>query len=177
MVICSSDGTYNHLIWWSLIAFDMLPLIWLVWVDLSILNFKQMLLDELTQAKLVSWCMTCTADCTVHVTIWLYIRAKFQISERSDWFETNISIYGYKCLYLFPNVSQLASLKAFSYLRKEISIRAWLYVALTGHITARNISRKNKSMRNEPQDMVLAFDMLARKLPCVSRFTRLKLKI
>ena len=33
----------------------MLPLIWLVWVDLSILNFKQMLLDELTQAKLVSW--------------------------------------------------------------------------------------------------------------------------
>ena len=40
----------------------------------------------------------------------------------------------------------------------------WLYVLLTGHITIRNILRKNQSMGSEPQNMVLVLDVITSKL-------------
>ena len=49
----------------------------------------------------------------------------------------------------------------------------WLYVPLTGHITIWDILGKDKSMRSEPQDIGLAFDVLTPKLPCLTWFNNL----
>ena len=70
------------------LTFDVLTPNYLVWFDLTPLFFKQMWLNELTQAKLVSWWHV---PLIVHVTIWKF-RRKIEISERTGQFETNISI-------------------------------------------------------------------------------------
>ena len=49
----------------------------------------------------------------------------------------------------------------------------WLYVPLTGHITIWHILGENKSMRSEPRDIGLAFDVLTPKLPCLTSFRNL----
>ena len=64
------------------------PLNYRAWFDLATLFLKQMLLNELTQAKLVSWWHV---PPFVHVTIWNF-RRKIEISESTDQLETNISI-------------------------------------------------------------------------------------
>ena len=70
------------------LAFDGLTLNYRVWFALATLFFKQMLLNELTQAKLVScWHVLLV----VLVTIWQF-RLKIKISDRFEQFETNISI-------------------------------------------------------------------------------------
>ena len=76
----------NHKILGSHSMFQ--PLNYRDWFGLANLFFKQMLLNELTQAKLVSWWYV---PQIVHVTIWKF-GPKIEISERTDQFETNISI-------------------------------------------------------------------------------------
>ena len=55
-------------------------LTWRVFVGLRILNLKHMSLNELTQAKLVSWLHV---PIIVHVTIWQFL-VKFIFSERTE---------------------------------------------------------------------------------------------
>ena len=104
--------------------------------------------------------VTCTADCSCHH---LKIPAKI-------WnFWENWAIWNkYKHLAI-ANDARLASLKAFFFLEQR-NIYTRLYVPVTGHITICHILRKNKSMRSEPQNIGLAFDVLTPKLSCVIRF-------
>ena len=74
VVICHFDGTYNHLIYFEknrsmrsepkemALEFDSITPLLRVWVDF----LSEILLNEVTLAKL-TWCMvTCTADCICH---------------------------------------------------------------------------------------------------------------
>ena len=68
----------------------------------------------------------------------------------------------------------MVSLKVFFILelaKKYLYTR--LHVPLTGHITIWHILGENKSMRSEPQDIGLAFDVLTPKLPCLTRFSNI----
>ena len=94
-----------------------------------------------------------TADCTCHD---LSIPAK-------NWnLWENWAIWEkYKHLAI-PNDGRQESLKAF-FIHEQRNIYTWLYVPVTGHITIWHILRKNKSMRSEPQNIGLAFDVLTPK--------------
>ena len=59
------------------------------------------------------------------------------------------------------------------FIHEQRKIYTWLYVPVTGHVTIGHILRKSKSMRSEPQNIGLAFDVLTPKLSCLIRFSHL----
>ena len=69
------------------------------------------------------------------------------------------------------NEVNLAKVNSFDkILSRQRNIYTWLYEPLTGYITIWHILGKNKSMRSEPQDIGLAFDVFTSKLPCLISF-------
>ena len=73
------------------------------------------------------------------------------------------------------NDDRLASLKAFSFLSNEISIRGYmsLHDGTYNHLT---YFKENKTMRREAQNIGLAFDLLTPKLSCLIRSSHLILE-
>ena len=86
------------------LAFDMLPLSWRVWVELSILKLKQILLKELTRGKLVSWWhVPLIVHACHHLTI---------LGKNSNFWGNWVISKKYNHLAI-PNFAQLVMFKAF----------------------------------------------------------------
>ena len=167
VVICNSDGTYNHLIYFEKKS-NYEEQITRNGARIRFYNPSTTCLRRFFVRNIVEWgnssqidfVVTCTADCTGHHPTIRERNWNFWVSREV------LNKYGDLSI---ANVARLGSLKAFF----RSLAKKYLYVVIChsdgtyNHLT---YFEKNPSMRSEPQKMVFDFDFITLHLTCLCRY-------